>query len=53
MGGETEILGMIFHGIIRLFTAPWSEIQPYVDRVLALFLMLFAFKILWKKACGK
>ena len=49
MGGETEALFALVKGIVWLFTAPWTELQPYVDRVLRFALMLFAFKLLWKK----
>jgi hypothetical protein len=36
MGGESEVLVAIFHFVQWLFTAPYAEIRPYVDRIIYL-----------------
>ena len=49
MGGETEIIVIIFKALYKLFTAPYSEISPIIDRGIYLFLVLLVLKLMWKK----
>jgi len=49
MGGETQVIVAIFKGIVWILSAPYSELAPFVDRVLYLVIVLFVVKWMWRK----
>jgi len=53
MGGETEVIVIIFKALYKLFTAPYSEISPIIDRVIYLFVVALVLKLMWRKILGK
>jgi hypothetical protein len=53
MGGESEVLIAIFHFVQWLFTAPYAEIRPYVDRIIYYVLVVVVLRWLWRKVFKK
>ena len=57
MGGEAEalvaVVKWLYHFLVWLGTAPWSEVQPFIDRSIAYLVVFIVFKFLWNWAVHK
>ena len=53
MQGETDVVVVIFTGIYHLLTAPYSEIQPFIERIFALVVIACTLRWMVRKTFGK
>ena len=57
MGGESDalvaVVTWVYHFVRWLSTAPWSEVQPFIDRMIAYLVVFLVFKFLWHWAFHK
>jgi hypothetical protein len=57
MGGETNALVAVvmwlYHFVVWLSTAPWPEVQPFIDRIIAYLVVFIILKWLWSWAFHK
>jgi hypothetical protein len=57
VGGETNalvaVVTWLYHFVVWLSTAPWNEVQPFIDRMIAYLIVFIILKWLWHWAFAK